>query len=322
MSELDQALADLDAAKKKMDSSYDQMRGRRKPVAAQPQDKVYDNLKEYYQIREQALAGKIPIVPNQGVPNPPAAQSAEPVGEIRNAPNLWQRILERSGIVTDPKVWKQSPVGSALQTGLGAAGSVFSAPAEVIDTAAEAMGRQRPVSPDLRTPGGTPSMSIGEMATNLYPAKGVVKKMGNPVLEKVLQAAKAPLALPPARFPKVERVPEFRTASGLEGPLRPPQVKQPPMAVKPTIRINTKQAEESVLPKPPVRAPRASRRAVLKPQATPAPKESFDVFIKDSVGQATPEVLQQLKTAYDTKGKEGAIDLAIELASQGKLTVR
>jgi hypothetical protein len=93
--------------------------------------------------------------------------------------------------------------------------------------------------------------------------------------------------------------------------------KTPP---KPKIRLNTQQIEEGLAPKPAAAPPTKGRPKRVQPVIEP--KEPFDTYLKDSIGTASPEVIAQLKTVFETKGKEAALDMAIDLAAQGKLTVR
>lgn len=129
--------------------------------------------------------------------------------QIRAGKSFGGRVLERAGVPTTAEGWKEHYIRGPL----GALLSPLFALGESVDTGAEALGKPRPVSPEWRTPGGSLSIGLGDMAE---------QAVGALPLGPVLRGAKALVGERATVGPLMRSLPESTTGIP-QGPVLPPQ---------------------------------------------------------------------------------------------------
>lgn len=137
----------------------------------------------------------------------------------------------------------------------------------------------------------------------LKPTTALSESVVNPLLQRALRA------LPPGPSTRAQRIPSWRTASGLEGPQKWVRPEELTAVAKPKVKMPVETAKKGL-----------RNAARLKPAS--APKEPFETFLQDRLSNAAPDIINDLKIVYSTKGEDAALDLAIDLAAKGKLVVK
>lgn len=217
----------------------------------QSQDALIDAYVQRVLSRQDGAPAPPPAQPGGPAPSP----APSPDGEITAGKGFLGRLMERARIPTTAAGW--SDPMRAAQGAVGAFFAPISAVGETVDTAGDLAGRARPVSTDLTTPAGGPSLSAGTMAEFALPGRlplttpgalkaglrgagGIRNFLGSvqeginaarvegqagPTLARAiprpLPSGTPPRALPAAAGPSATgsaRRPSWASASGLAGP--------------------------------------------------------------------------------------------------------